>query len=45
MNGVPPRIGVRWNPKLKRYQSLDRFYNNFLGERASLEAPRVNLTR
>jgi hypothetical protein len=45
MNGAPPRIGVRWNPKLKRYQSLDRFYKNFLGERASLEAPRVNLTR
>jgi hypothetical protein len=45
VNGAPPRIGVRWNPKLKRYQSLDRFYKNFLGERASLEAPQVKLTR
>jgi hypothetical protein len=25
-------IGVRWNPKTKRYQSLDRTYENFLLE-------------
>jgi hypothetical protein len=25
-------IGVRWNPKTKRYQSLDRSYENFLNE-------------
>ncbi len=45
VNGPPPRIGVRWNPKLQRYQSLDRFYKNFLGERATLELPEVPLGR
>jgi hypothetical protein len=30
-------IGVRWNPKVKRYQSLDRNYENFLGEAPALE--------
>jgi hypothetical protein len=25
-------IGVRWNPKMKRYQSLDRSYENFFNE-------------
>ncbi len=29
-------IGVRWNPKAKRYQSLDRTYENFLTESANL---------
>lgn len=32
-------IGVRWNPKTKRYQSLDRTYENFL-----LESPTLNGT-
>ncbi len=32
-------IGVRWSPKVKRYQSLDRNYENFLGEVAALEKP------
>jgi hypothetical protein len=32
-------IGVRWNPKAKRYQSLDRNYENFLGETPVLETP------
>lgn len=30
-------IGVRWNPKVKRFQSLDRNYENFLGEVPALE--------
>jgi len=29
-------LGVRWNPKVHRYQSLDRTYENFLGETPSL---------
>ncbi len=30
-------IGVRWNPKAKRYQSMDRNYQAFLGETPMLE--------
>jgi hypothetical protein len=33
-------IGVRWNPEVKRYQSLDRTYEHFLGESMSLGAAR-----
>jgi len=33
-------IGVRWNPAVKRYQSLDRSYEHFL-----LEAPSLGNTR
>ncbi len=29
-------IGVRWNPKVKRYQSLDRSYEHFLVESATM---------
>ena len=29
-------IGVRWNPQAKRYQTLDRTYEHFLGEAATL---------
>jgi hypothetical protein len=36
-------IGVRWNPKVKRYQSLDRSYETFLGEAPSLEIPKAYL--
>jgi hypothetical protein len=35
-----PTIGVRWNPEQKRYQSLDRNFEHFLGEAPSLE--RIN---
>jgi hypothetical protein len=35
--GHIPTIGVRWNPQAKRYQSLDRNFEHFLGELASLE--------
>jgi hypothetical protein len=32
-------VGIRWNPKVKRYQSLDRTFENFLGELPTLETP------
>jgi hypothetical protein len=35
--GYITTIGVRWNPKVKRYQSLDRNYQTFLGESPALE--------
>jgi hypothetical protein len=36
-------IGVRWNPKTKRYQSLDRAYEQFLSESPSLSTQRSQL--
>lgn len=36
-------IGVRWNPQTKRYQSLDRTYEHFLLESASIEPARSRL--
>ncbi len=30
-------IGVRWNPAVKRYQSMDRTFTQFLGETPMLE--------
>lgn len=36
-------IGVRWNPATKRYQSLDRTYEHFLLESASIETARSKL--
>src|SRR5712691_8962740 len=36
-------IGVRWNPATKRYQSLDRTYEHFLLEAASLGDARSRL--
>jgi hypothetical protein len=41
--GYITTIGVRWNPKLKRYQSLDRTFQTFLGETPELETPRMEL--
>jgi hypothetical protein len=35
--GTLQTIGVRWNPKAKRYQSLDRTYQHFLGETPMIE--------
>jgi hypothetical protein len=32
-------VGIRWNPKAKRYQSLDRTFENFLGEVTTLGTP------
>jgi hypothetical protein len=36
-------IGVRWNPSTKRYQSLDRSYEHFLLESASMQDARSRL--
>ena len=36
-------VGVRWNPKAQRYQSLDRNYKNFLSEVATLGTPESQL--
>lgn len=36
-------IAVRWNPKTKRYQSLDRTYEQFLMESPSLTTQRSQL--
>lgn len=41
--GYIQTIGVHWNPKVKRYQSLDRTYEQFLGEVPSLEIPQSEL--
>ncbi len=38
-------IGVRWNPAMKRYQSLDRSYTQFLGETPMLEKIGFDLRR
>ena len=32
-------VEVRWNAKVKRYQSMDRTFENFLGELPALETP------
>ncbi len=41
--GYVQTIGVRWNPEVKRYQSLDRTYEHFLGESNSLEMPQLRM--
>jgi hypothetical protein len=43
--GYVQTLGVRWNPELKRYQSLDRTFEQFLGEVPSLETPQSQLAR
>ena len=37
--GYIETIGIRWNPELKLYESLDRSYVHFLGETKNLETP------
>ena len=37
--GYIETIGIRWNPELKLYESLDRSYEHFLGETKNLETP------
>ncbi len=41
--GTVKPISVLWNPKVKRYQSLDYNYQDFLGEVKSLEKPETFL--
>jgi hypothetical protein len=43
--GYIQTIGVRWNSQVKRYQSLDRAYEHFLGEVPALETPMSQLGR
>jgi hypothetical protein len=43
--GYIQTIGVRWNPEVKRYQSLDRTFEHFLGETPALETPQVRLSK
>jgi hypothetical protein len=38
-----PTIAVRWNPKVNRYQVVDRTSQQFLGELESLETPASTL--
>jgi len=40
--GYQQTIGIRWNSKVKRYQSLDRNFDQFLGEAPELEIPDVS---
>jgi hypothetical protein len=35
--GYTETYEIRWNPKVKRYETLDRNFENFLGELPSLE--------
>jgi hypothetical protein len=37
--GYAVPVEVRWNAKVKRYQSMDRSFENFLGELPALETP------
>lgn len=41
--GYIQTIGVRWNPANKRYQSLDRNFDQFLGEVPALDTPQSQL--
>jgi hypothetical protein len=43
VGGYIQTIGVRWNPQVKRYQSLDRNYEQFLGEVPALDTPQSQL--
>ena len=43
VGGYIQTIGVRWNPAVKRYQSLDRNYDQFLGEVPALDTPQSQL--
>ena len=43
VGGYIQTIGVRWNPQVKRYQSLDRSYDEFLGEVPALDTPQSQL--
>ena len=43
--GYVQTICVRWNPKVKRYQSLDRNFEQFLTEVQSLEPVEMQLRR
>jgi hypothetical protein len=37
--GYVQTLGIRWNPQVKRYQSLDRNFEHFLTELPAIETP------
>jgi hypothetical protein len=37
--GYIETLGIRWNPQVKRYESLDASYQHFLTEQPTLEIP------
>jgi hypothetical protein len=41
--GYVETIGVRWNPKVERYESMDRKYEVFLTEIPALETPQSQI--
>lgn len=41
--GYIQTIGVRWNPKVERYQSMDPKFQNFLAEVPALETPQSQI--
>lgn len=41
--GPQDMIGVRWNPSVKRYESLDSHFRAFLHEEPTLETPEVSI--
>lgn len=43
--GYVQTLGVRWNAKMKRYQSLDRNFEQFLAEVPQLDTPQSELRR
>lgn len=43
--GYIETVEVRWNPEVKRYQSLDRSFEHFVGEISSLDPVEMNLRR
>jgi hypothetical protein len=43
--GYVQTIEVRWNPKVNRYQSLDRSFTDFLMELPQLETPESQIRR
>jgi hypothetical protein len=43
VGGYIQTIGVRWNPQVRRYQSLDRNYDQFLGEVPALDTPQSQM--
>ena len=45
VGGYVQTLGVRWNPKVKRYQSLDRSFEQFQGEVPALETPQSQIAR
>jgi hypothetical protein len=43
--GYRVTLGVRWNPKVKRYQALNRNYESFLGETSAIDTVQRELRR